>query len=101
MFDSTLQALNVEVVGAEDHVQLVIVIGLVLPVGPGQAVPVPAGVVRVPMSKAAAEARGQDLLDAAADLPDAPKPSGLVVANSLAGVDQAVQQAEQFKGPKR
>ncbi len=58
--------------------------------------PLPAGVVRIPLSKAAAETRGQELIDAAADLPDAPKPSDIIVASSLAGVDQAAQSVNQF-----
>src|ERR1700746_160592 len=101
MFDATLQAISIEVVPQEDHVQLAIVVGIVLPVAPGTGMPVPIGVLRVPMSKATLLARGQELLDAAEAFPEPQQPSGLVVANSLAGVDQAVKQAEAFKGPTR
>jgi hypothetical protein len=91
-----LQALNVEILEAENHLQLAVTLGIVLPVGPGQVVPLPAGIVRVPLSKEAAKTTGQGLLDGAENLPDPPATSDLVIANSLAGVDQAVQNVDRF-----
>lgn len=66
-----MQALNVEILGAEDHLQLAV-------------------------SKEAAKTTGQGLLDGAENLPDPPATSDLVIANSLAGVDQAVQNVDKF-----
>lgn len=96
MFDATLQAISVEVHPQEDHVQVATVVGIAIPVAPGQAMPVPAGIFRVLMGKEAAIRHANELLDAAENLPDPQKPSGIVVANSLAGVDTAVKQQDQL-----
>jgi hypothetical protein len=89
MHDTTIQALDIQVVPAEDHIQLVVATGIVLPVGNGQALPLPTGVYRVPMSKIAAQTRGQELIDAAENLPDPPPTSDLIVPGSPAEVQAA------------
>jgi hypothetical protein len=98
MFDATLQILQIVIETTQDGViQLVLFVGFALPVGNGQAMPVPAGIVRVPLNKAAALKHGQELVDAANDLPDAPKESGIVIASSLNGVDEAASAAARFR----
>ena len=99
-FETTLQVIGMEVQATPDEsrVDLVIMPGIMIPVGPEQVIPVPAGLYRVPMGKAAALKHGQELLDAAEAMPD-PKPdSGLVVANNLTAVEKAAQQARKLRG---
>jgi hypothetical protein len=99
MFDALLQVLNIDVIEAGDHIELVILLGLLLPLGQ-QPVPVPAGQFRVPMGKESAVSLIERLAEATENLADPPKESGIVVANSLAGVDQAVRAEQTFRTGK-
>lgn len=103
MFDVTIQAMAVEITNGEDHVLLSLIMGLSIPVGQGpQGIvmgQLPAGAIRVPMGREPAIEHGTALKEAGESLPE-PEPekhSDIVVAQSLAGVDQAARQAEAFR----
>lgn len=103
MFDATIQAASIEIVGGEDHVALALIMGLSIPVGQGPEGVImgllPAGVIRVALGRDAAIEYGGNLKEAGEALPE-PKPeSDLVVAKSLRGVDRAAKLAEQFRTP--
>lgn len=101
MFDATLQVLKITVETVEDgSLQIILFIGFALPVGPGQAMAVPAGVLRIPLNKDAAIEHGNEVLAKANDLPDPPQDSGLVVAQNLQGVDQAAKMDQQMRGQR-
>jgi hypothetical protein len=97
MQDSTLKVAAMEVVPAEDHIQLVIMTGLDVPVGPGQAMRMIDGVIRVPMGREPAIEHGRALV-AAGEAMEEKKETDLVVANSLAGVEEAAKTAQKFRG---
>lgn len=98
MFDATLGVLKIEVLEGDTFVTLVQHIGIGLPVGPDQQMPVHTGTVRVPLSKEAALLHGQQLIDAASRLPETKPASPLVVASSLDGVDKAADIDKKFRG---
>jgi len=90
-FETTYRIVNYDVLEAEDHIESVLTTGLPVPIPTPEGMammPVPAGVIRFPLTKKAAEEYGQQILDAAAKLPDEIN-SNLVIANSLQGVDKA------------
>lgn len=96
MHDTTISAMSMNVEIVDDHISLAVITGITLPLGP-QPLPIPTGIYRIPIGKEAAEQIGQALIDGASQLPETKKPSDLVVAQSLAGVDQVVQAQEHFK----
>lgn len=106
MFDITLQIGHMEIERAEDHIQIRMHPVLLLPVGNGQAMPVPFGVVRVPMALEAATNHANEILaaiegdseDGEQPKPKAQKPSSLVIANSMQGVDKVAEQDAKFRG---
>jgi hypothetical protein len=102
MFDLTLQIGHVEVVPNDDHIVINMHPVMLLPVGNGQAMPVPCGIVRVPMAKDAAATHAEAILDVVeGNEGEAPKPqskSDLVIANSMQGVDKVADQAKKFRG---
>jgi hypothetical protein len=100
MFDTTIQVLRPDVAVADDgsHLQLVFVTGIPLPVGPDQYMPIQTGVYRVPMTKKAAKEIWETLGDAIEQLEDEKPESGIVVASSLQGVDQAASLDSKLRG---
>lgn len=100
LFDAQLQLAQFEVASAEDHVQLALLIALSLPVGQGTAMPIPAGILRFPMSGAAAIEHGNAMVAAGEEIGgnEPEKASDLIVASSMAGVEKAVKQAEKLTG---
>jgi hypothetical protein len=100
MFDLSIQIVGIDAVADDDHVTLLVQPALLLPVGPGQAMPLPIGVVRMPISKDQALAHAEAIKTAAENVDDSKQKakSDLVIANSMQGVDEAARQAQQFRG---
>lgn len=94
LFDANVQALDIRVIAPEeddtesDTLQLAIMVGSVLPIatGPGAPpIPLPLGMQRFPLDRDSAIALGRELIERGEALP---KPSNLVTAQSLAGIDR-------------
>lgn len=100
LFDVTIAPAQVEVAGAEDHVQVGLGLGLPLPTGGGIML-LPAGAIRFALSKEDAIQYGKEIMEAGEALPDDKPQSDIVVAQSLAGVEEAVKNVEQFKGKQK
>jgi hypothetical protein len=96
MFDTTIQVARMEVLLENDNLQLVAVLGLVVPIQQGgqiQQALIPAGVIRIPLGREAALETAKVLQENAEKLP---KPSDLVVAqpgdvDRIAKVDKAIK----------
>ena len=97
--------LKIQIIGAdaleisEDGIELITAPALLLAGPQGQAMPLQMGLIRTPMSKEAA----QELIDKIQAAIDGveyepKKDSGLVVAQSLAGVEQAANLDKKLKG---
>lgn len=99
MFEAILQIIEARAeVVSDERVDLCFTLGLSIPVGPGQVMPLPGGRVRIPMGKEAALDFLQRVQTDVETMPD-PKPeSDLVVASNMAGVDQAMKAAAKFRG---
>ncbi len=100
MFEVTGQLVGMDVQDgvSDDHVVLISVLGLQIPVGQNQAMAIPALVLRTPISRDAAIEYGQKLVEAASNLPDPTTKPDIVVASSLEGVDKAVKADQKFRG---
>lgn len=96
-FDSQIQVAQFDVARIEDHIELAVLLALGLPTGNGMMM-LPVGALHWGIDKETALKRGQEMIDAANELPD-PKPeSDIVVAKSMAGIDAAVKQVESITG---
>lgn len=108
MFDATLQVIDIQVsapdpeaeVGPEGGIMTMAwVIGLMLPIGPGQVAPLPAAVIRANVGKDRAIALGAEISEKAETLRE---PSKLTVATDVDGAIKAAQQAQGLRnGPQR
>lgn len=104
MFDTTVQAMAVEIEEGEDHVVFSIIVGISIPVGQGPNGIVmgqlPAGAIRIPMGREPAIEHGTRLKEAGENLPE-PKPeTDIVPVSSMAAAEQAAKQAERLRsGP--
>jgi hypothetical protein len=84
--------------GKNHEVHLILGVLTVAPVGPGQLLPIPIGLVRVPLDYDALSG----LIQAGqAALEDLEKPSRLEVVTSPAAAEQAAQQAKRFESGLR
>lgn len=81
----------------EDHIQLALVVGAVIPVSPQQGMPLPLGVLRVPLGKKAATEKGKEILEAAERLPAEQKHSDILIASDMRQAENVARQAQQFK----
>ena len=100
LIDATLQIAEFAVAELEDYIQISLGLGLPIPVSGNQAMMLPLFAFRFGMGKEAALTHGQEMVDAANELPDPEKKSDIVVASSMAGVDNVVKAAEKFKKGK-
>jgi hypothetical protein len=101
VFDAQLQVLDAEILDVSDHLELAFTLGILIPVGPGKAMPAPAGRVRVPLTKESALDLASSLVTAAESLPDAPPPSkasDLIIAGNMSQVESVAAQANAFRG---
>lgn len=102
MFDATLQIGHMDVLPAEDHVVLTLHPVFLLPMGNGQAAPIPFGVFRVPVAKDAAAAHAEKILDVLegveGDVQTQQAKTDLVIAQNLNGIDKAVEQDKKLRG---
>lgn len=71
--------------------EMILGVMAVAPVGPGQAIPVPLGTLRVPLDKNSVVSLGEQFTKAAEQMKE---PSKLEVASSLEGVEQAAKITE-------
>ena len=106
MFDAAIRAIGLDIIrqsavpSEPEHVLLVMTLGMTLPVGPGQVVPIAGGILRLPMTPELAIEKGEELVAAGKgeeppaknDTPD------IVVAKSLQGIDQVERLNKQFRG---
>lgn len=97
MHDTTLQAIGLEIESVGEHAELRIFTGLMLPTPQGP-MPIPAGIYRVPMGRDSLIQHGKQMQEVGESLPEPKKPSGIVIANSLEGVDTAVQSDQKLRG---
>jgi hypothetical protein len=108
MRDSTINLMGTNVIphatedGSEPaHLQVIMVAGIVLPIasGPGQPpLTVPTEVMRFLMDKASAIELANSIIEIAADLPDPPRESGLVLPGDPREVDALAQELGRFRG---
>lgn len=101
MFDLTLQAIGFDTSSPMDNVLVVgMHVGMPLPfAGPDQnPIVAPLGQVKFPMDKTSAVALAGRILEMAEGMPDSNPKSDLIVANSLEGVDKAVELSQRLKG---
>lgn len=97
MHDTTVQVIGMEVVPMGDHAELQIFQGLLFPTPQG-AMPIPAGVFRVKMGRDSLIEHGKKMQETGESLAEPQKKSDLVIANSLAGVDEALQGQSKLRG---
>lgn len=110
MFDTTLQIIDVQIntntdapVGPEGGVlQLALIIGLALPVGPNQVGHIPMGIIRGNLRKEQALQVGKEITEEAENLKS---PIDIQIATDLAGVERAATQVNNLthnpNGPQR
>lgn len=100
MFDITVSVADVQVVPAEDHVKLSLVVAMALPTPQG-IMQLPVGLVSVNFSGESAVAKGQELIEAGQNIQPRPEEtlakSGFQVATSMQDVDQVAQTHEAFR----
>lgn len=94
-FDASIQAFDIQVIPVPDedspHVILQLLLGMTVPGPGGQKGVLPAGAIKVPISREMAINKAKELLEAAEALPE-PKPeSDLIIAGNI---DQAKQVAD-------
>lgn len=80
MFDITLQVVGIEIVKVDDHLELHFIVALAIPNGPGQIAHLPAGIVRIGVSRDTAIEKGQELVTEGEALP---KKTDIQIATSL------------------
>lgn len=97
IYDTTFQTLDLQVAQTDSALQLIIAVGSVIPTPQGPA-PLPAGVHRYHVSKEVALNYAQQIITAAEQLPDTPKPSDLIIAGNLGDVDKAAQDISRVTG---
>ncbi len=95
MFDATLNIVRIDAVKAEDHIRLIQVLGIMIPVAQDQVMPIPGGQIQTPINKEMATSLGNTLLELAAELPD-PRPtvqtaSSMAEAENMARQDASIQ----------
>lgn len=99
MFDVTLQIIDIKILEAEDHLEWVAVLGLSIPVGPGQFASFPGGIVRQPLSRDMALEYGKELVDKAEKLPPPKRTSDLVIPGDPSAAEQAAKFDAQLRNP--
>lgn len=93
-FDGTVQSIRMDILSETDHVILQFLLAITIPGPKGPQGILPAGVLKIPLSREDAIEKAKELLEAAEALPE-PKPeSDLVVVGNM---DQAAQVAEMDK----
>lgn len=100
-FDTTINPLQFNIAVSEDdgHLEFVVVSGTLLPVGPGQMMPLPIGIYRLPFpSKESAKEFLEQMGKAIEAMPDDKPKSDLVVANNVQQANQMAEQINKFKG---
>ena len=106
MIDGKLQIIGADTALGEDHMELVFITGIAIPVGMGpsgpQFVPIQDGVYRVPMRKETAIDFANKILETADELPDTEqqKSSDILVASNMNDVQNVARQAQQFRDPR-
>lgn len=95
MFDATLQTMELKAVAAEDHIDILAVVGSLLPLGP-QALPLPMGILHLPCNKAGAQAFLAELQKAIDEIPDDKPKSDLLIATE-GQVDRIARDIGKFK----
>ena len=102
MEDTKVSVIGVNIELDEDSLWLCIVTGIALPFGPnGQPIPIATKVTRIPFNKEAADSVGLALVEGASKLPDTPKPSDLILASSMSGVDEMAKAQQAFRSNVR
>ena len=97
MLDITIHPMDIQLAAAEEHLEVVVVTGTLLPTPQG-TLPLPTHQYRIPFTKQLAYQMADKIREVADSLPDHPKkPSDLIVANSMAGIDKAAQEINKFK----
>jgi hypothetical protein len=108
MFDTTLNVIGTNVIPAANEegsdptdLQLILVVGAVLPIatGPGQPpLTVPMGVLRFPIGKDSAVEIAENMVTVAEELADPPKASGLVLPSDPSEVENLAREFGKFRG---
>lgn len=103
MFDSTLSVVNTNVLVDEgaDHAELIYVIGMMLPLQMQPGAPpliAQAGVIRVPMNKAALLDHAEKMVEAAEKLPDERPPSSIILPTGPDDAERVAREMKQLRG---
>jgi hypothetical protein len=99
-FDATIRVGEASVAVLEDpqgkktEAHLILGVLAVAPVGPGQAIPIPLGVLRVPVDKRSITQLRKELEQAEEQMEER---SDIQIATSLDGVDQAAQKVQNLR----
>jgi hypothetical protein len=97
LFDTTYQVLELQALEADDAIQLIAVVGSIIPTPQGPA-PFPNGVIRFGVSKEVALNHAKRITEIAETLPDTPKPSDIVIAGDVASANKAAETVKRFAG---
>jgi hypothetical protein len=84
----------------QEHLMMVVVAGLQLPIGnpnTGEPLAAPSHVFRVPLDRALAEGLRDSLSENLDKLPERQKPSSILLAQSLRDVDQVANMDRNFR----
>jgi len=83
--------------GESEEAVIVIVEGSFLP-SPQGPIPLVTGTYQIPLNKEVAKKLGEGLIELSEQLAEPKLPSKLIVANSTAGVDEAIKVDKKFRG---
>lgn len=106
IFDITPQIIDAQVIVPEEDaevgpeggvLQVALVVGMALPVGPNQAAQIPVGIIRVSLGKERSASLGAEIAEKSEGL-KAPSKISVASAADLSGVEKAAQQAQGLRG---
>lgn len=96
LFNGVINAYQIDATVPEGakHIELAAQVGLGYPVGPGEMGILPAGTLRIPMDRKAAENLIESLTELIEELP---KPSDLTIASNLSQVEEQAERLNKLR----
>lgn len=98
--ETTLHPMQISMAVAEEdgHLEVIVLTGVLFPVGPSQVLPIPSALFRVPFpSKKAAKEFHENLGKAIDAMAEDPATSDLIIASDVNQANRMAQQIRQFQ----
>lgn len=99
MFDATLSVADMKI-GVEEganHLEIMVTLGIGIPTPQG-IMPLPAGVLRIPLDRNQSEQLSKALAEASTQLAEPAKQSDIIIAGNMAQADRAAKINQSVRG---